>query len=97
VPKNHYVLLYDYVEDVLERRQPYRAEHLALLEGLLERGELVMAGAWAAPVDGAALVFHVEDPATIEAFVEQDPYVQNGLVTSWRIREWTVVLGGPSP
>jgi uncharacterized protein len=30
----------------------------------------------------------------VEAFVEQDPYVRNGLVTSWRIREWNVAVGG---
>ncbi|MPZ99252.1 MAG: hypothetical protein GEU80_07910 [Dehalococcoidia bacterium] len=90
----HYMLFYDYVEDVVSRRQPHRAEHLTLVRAGLERGELVMAGAWADPVDGAALVFHVDDRAKVEAFVERDPYVQNGLVTAWRIREWSVVVGG---
>ena len=53
-----------------------------------------MAGAFADPVDGAAFVFTVEDRARVEAFVAADPYVANGLVPSWRIREWTVVIGG---
>jgi uncharacterized protein len=57
------------------------------------RGELLLGGAFADPVDGAALVFKVEDRAKVEAFVKGDPYVVNGLVTGWRIRDWTVVVG----
>ncbi|MGB0723414.1 MAG: YciI-like protein [Gammaproteobacteria bacterium] len=90
----YFILFYDYVDNMLERRQPYRAEHLALARDYAERSELVMAGAYADPVDGAALVFRVDEQADVEAFTERDPYVRNGLVTGWRIREWTVVLGG---
>ena len=28
-----------------------------------------------------------------EAFATSDPYVTNGLVTSWRVRHWTTVVG----
>jgi len=52
-----------------------------------------MAGAFN-PVDGALLIFRAGSPDEVEAFVRQDPYVLNGLVTAWRIREWTVVVGG---
>jgi uncharacterized protein len=45
------------------------------------------------PPDQAFLVFRVDDAATIEAFVERDPYVRNRLVKQWRIRPWTVVIG----
>jgi uncharacterized protein len=89
----YYVLLYDYVDDVVERRQPFRADHLALAREHLDSGVLVMAGAWADPVDGAALVFRAAGPEVIEAFVARDPYVEQGLVTNWRIREWSVVVG----
>jgi len=27
------------------------------------------------------------------AFAKADPYVQNGLVKSWKVREWTTVVG----
>ena len=90
----YFVLFYDYVPDVAERRAPHRAGHLALASEYHERGELVMGGAWSDPLDGAALVFRTADRATVEAFVEADPYVRNGIVTGWRIREWTVVVGG---
>ena len=94
MPATRFVLLYDYVENVVEKRAPFRPDHLALANEYLERGELLMAGAFADPVDGAAFVFTVEDRARVEAFVAADPYVANGLVPSWRIREWTVVIGG---
>jgi uncharacterized protein YciI len=57
---------------------------------------LVFGGAFANPADGAAIVFKVENQAKIEDFVEKDPYVINGLVTEWRIREWTAVVGSAS-
>ena len=94
MPSTRFVLLYDYVENVVEKRTPFRGDHLALANEYLDRGELVMAGAFADPVDGAAFVFSVEERARVEAFVAADPYVANGLVPSWRIREWTVVIGG---
>jgi uncharacterized protein YciI len=89
----HYMLLYDYVENAVERRAPYREEHIRLAREAQERGELVMAGAWADPVDGAALVFRGDTPSDAERFARKDPYVTNGIVTAWRVRPWTVVIG----
>ena len=90
----YYLLLYDVVEDYLERRAPLRDAHLALAREAHARGELLIAGAFADPVDGAALIFLTEDRLVVERFVESDPYVRNGLVTQWRIRTWNVVIGG---
>lgn len=90
----YHILFYDYVPDILIRRAPYRERHLALARSLQERGALVMAGAWNNPIDGAAFVFKTADRAIIEEFARSDPYVANGLVTAWRIREWNVVVGG---
>ncbi|MGE0599576.1 MAG: YciI-like protein [Dehalococcoidia bacterium] len=87
-----YILFYDYGENAVERRAPFRQEHLALATQSHDDGQLVLAGAYADPVDGAALVFRTREAA--EAFVAADPYVKSGLVTGWRIREWTVVIGG---
>jgi uncharacterized protein YciI len=28
-----------------------------------------------------------------QKFIEADPYVVNGLVTAWKIRDWTAVVG----
>jgi uncharacterized protein YciI len=89
----HYLLLYDYVQNAVERRAPHREAHLALAREAHARGELLLGGALADPVDGAVLLFRCDSPATVEAFVAKDPYVAAGIVTRWRIRPWTVVIG----
>lgn len=89
----HYLLFYDFVPDYLERRAQFRSEHLRLAWAAQERGELVLAGAYADPVDGAALLFNCAAPAIPEAFAAADPYVRNGLVTGYRVRPWTTVVG----
>ena len=89
----HYLLFYDVVENYAERRTPFRAAHLAHAWAAADRGELVLGGALADPIDGAVLLFQGESPATAEAFAAADPYVTNGLVTRWRVRPWTTVVG----
>jgi len=89
----HYLLLYDLVDDYVERRAPLRAEHLALARAAEGRGELVLGGALANPPDRAVLLFRGDSSAAAEAFAAADPYVKNGLVKSWRVREWTTVVG----
>lgn len=89
----HWLLQYDVVDDYVERRAPHRAEHLGLVQAAHERGELLLAGALADPVDGAMLVFTADDRSVVEAFVAADPYVRSGCVTAWRIRAWSVVVG----
>lgn len=88
----YFALFYDLVDNFVERRQPYRAEHLALLDQAQRDGRLLMAGPLQ-PVDTALLVFRADTAADVEGIVARDPYVTNGLVTSWRVREWTVVVG----
>jgi len=90
----YFLLLYDVVDDYLERRAPLRSEHLGLATAAHERGELVMAGALDEPADGAVLVFKGDGPGAAEEFAHNDPYVRNGLVTNWRVRPWNVVVGG---
>jgi uncharacterized protein len=94
----HYILFYDLVDDYVARRTFYRREHLKNVQEAHERGELVLAGALADPVDGAVLIFSGPDSTAAERFVETDPYVKNGLVTSWKIRKWSTVVGeGSTP
>jgi uncharacterized protein YciI len=89
----YFALVYHVVDDYLVRRAEHRAEHLELARAAHARGELVLAGAFAEPTDGALLVWHCAERAPIEAFVAADPYVRHGLVVRWEIRGWTVVIG----
>ena len=89
----HYLLFYDYVPDYLQRRGEFRDAHLALVRASMDRGELFLGGAFANPADGAVIIFQGESPAVAEAFAQADPYVRKGLVTDWRVRERTTVVG----
>ena len=89
----HYLLFYDAAPDYLERRPAFRGAHLEKARAACERGELILAGALANPVDGAVLLFRGESSEVAEAFARVDPYVVNGLVIRWRVREWTTVVG----
>ncbi len=89
----HYLLFYEAGADYAERRKPFRSAHLQHARAAAERGELVLGGALADPVDGAVILFRGDSPAAVEQFAKSDPYVVNGVVKRWYIREWTTVVG----
>jgi uncharacterized protein YciI len=89
----HYLLFYEVGDDYMARRGEFRNAHLAKAWKASERGELVLGGALANPVDGAVLLFQGESAAVAEDFAKSDPYVLNGLVKRWYVREWTTVAG----
>ena len=89
----HYLLFYETADDYLARRAEFRGAHLELGWKSSERGDLVLGGAFANPVDGALLLFKGDSPAVAEDFARTDPYVTNGLVKRWYVREWTTVAG----
>jgi uncharacterized protein len=89
----HYLLFYEVVDDYVERRAAFRAAHLMLARQVVERGELILGGALANPVDQAIILFRGSSPAVAERFASEDPYVKNGLVKRWYVREWTTVVG----
>ena len=84
-----HLLVYDYVEDMTERRAPHREAHLELIRRYQADGRLAIAGALGVPPRGGLLAFR--DPADAEAFAAEDPYGAAGLVTSSRVEPWAVV------
>jgi uncharacterized protein YciI len=99
----YFILSYETADNYVEKRAPFRSQHLALAREAHARGELLLAGALADPPDRAVLVFRAADRAVVEAFARRDPYVVNGAVRRWEVRPWTVVIGndpaepGPIP
>src|SRR5438270_13391439 len=89
----HYLLIYERAQEYLQRRGALRNAHLALAWKAADEGHIVLAGALNDPVDTAILVFQGDSPAAAEAFAKADPYVQSGIVTRWRVRPWTTVVG----
>jgi uncharacterized protein YciI len=86
-----WLLFYDYVEGIVEKRAPYRGDHLTHLGEWKEDGRLVTAGAVGDPPSGALFVFATDEG--LQEFVDADPYVRAGLVTGFRVQPWNVVIG----
>jgi uncharacterized protein len=89
----HYLLFYEADVDYEERRTPFRAAHLAHARAAADRGDVVLGGAFAHPADGAVILFRGDSPSRAEEFARNDPYVVNGVVKRWYVREWTTVVG----
>jgi len=87
----YYILFYKTVDNYIELRAPFRNDHLGLVNEFHDDGRMVMAGALADPADGAVLIFKGDTPEAAHEFVQRDPYVKNGLITEWSVRQWNVV------
>lgn len=85
------LLIYEYVPAMTERRVPHREAHIAVIARYRDEDRLVIAGGVGEPVHGGLLAFRTA--ADAEAFAAEDPYGSAGLVTSWRVEPWTVVVG----
>lgn len=92
----HFLLFYETSDDYLAKRPLYRKAHLEKAWASHAKGELVMGGALTDPTDTAVLFFKAMDKATVEDFARTDPYVVNGLIKAWRVREWMTVAGAES-
>lgn len=88
----YHLLFYKTIANYIEKRAPYRREHLELAQKAQQDGTLIMAGALNNPSDEAVLVFK-GSAKVAEDFARADPYVKNGLISDWYVREWTVVIG----
>lgn len=88
----YHALFYETTENYVEKRKPYREQHLAMVETSSKNGSLILGGAFDNPADQALLIFKGESPEVAETFAQNDPYVKNGLITRWWIRRWKVVI-----
>jgi uncharacterized protein YciI len=90
----NYLLKYEYIPDVLEKRGPYREGHLNLAKKLVEEGKCLSGGPTGEPdvevPTGALFVF--TDLESAQLYTKEDPYVANGIVTNYSIEEWNVVI-----
>lgn len=94
--ERRWILFYDYVGDIVVRREPHRDAHLARIHAAVADGRVLAAGALGDPPTGAAIVFAPAGPeaaaaAAADAWAAEDPYVLAGLVTARRVVPWTVV------
>jgi uncharacterized protein YciI len=83
-----YLLVYAYVDGMIDRRTPYRQAHLDRITAEREAGRVILAGALGNPPTGGAIAFRGVAREHVEQFAAGDPYVEAGLVTSRRIELW---------
>lgn len=90
----HFLLIYDYAPDYLEKRAAVRPAHLELCRASVARDELQLGGAVPSgdPPFGL-LLFKAESAQAAENFARADPYTSQGVVASWRVCEWITVVG----
>ncbi len=89
MPELLHLLVYEYVEDMTERRAPHREAHLELIRSYRTDHRLVIAGGIGVPVHGGLIAFR--EAADAEAFAAEDPYKAAGLIASSRVEPWAVV------
>lgn len=90
-----FVVMTHFVENVAEKRAPFREAHLAHLREMHERGMLLMGGALLDPMDAGLLITRAESKEDVERELAVDSYAKNGIWTKITVREWNVVVGGP--
>ncbi|HEY8760498.1 MAG TPA: YciI family protein [Candidatus Dormibacteraeota bacterium] len=83
-----YVLLYE-TGDLAKAKEHFPA-HQARFQRYHADGTLLMLGPYADPADGAMSIFTTREAA--EEFARGDPFVLNGVVSRWEVREWNEAL-----
>jgi uncharacterized protein len=93
----HYLLFYEKVPDHETREGPLRDAHRDHVFAAIRRGDVVLAGSLADPTDGTALLlFRGHNPDAAVTFARSDPYVLDGVVCRWWVREWQTIANPAS-
>ncbi len=85
---DQFVLWGTYCENALEKRAPFRDEHLNRLSSLKQKGILITLG----PTKCTRYVFGIfeaESLAFVKELLEQDVYWKQGIWTSLEVYPWT--------
>jgi uncharacterized protein len=85
------VLLYSSAHDVLPKAQQHFPAHREHWDRYREAGTLVMIGTFGDPqTEGSMAVF--TSRAAAEEFARADPFVTEGVVSRWEVRDWNEAL-----
>ena len=87
-----FILTYEYVPNMLERRKPFRAEHLEVANNWVKEVGCKAGGPFS-DGSGAIFIFEAPNKESVEELVKNDPYYQNGLIPNYHVKEWIVGIG----
>jgi hypothetical protein len=88
-----WVLTYEPAEGFMSKVPVHYPAHAALASAAHERGELLLIGLLDDPPSGESMAVFASREAA-ERFVAEDPFVEHGVVGSWRLRPWAETLTG---
>jgi len=84
------VVFYERSDVSIEKVMEIYPRHKQLVDGFAEEGKVIAIGAFTNPADGSMGVF--KDKASAEEFVNQDPFVKEGIVGKMSMKEWNEIL-----
>ncbi|MGR4064475.1 MAG: YciI family protein [Vulcanimicrobiaceae bacterium] len=85
-----YVLFYEAAPGIREKAPLHFAAHMARWQEFRTRGTLLMIGPFAIPEEGALAIFATREAAL--EFAAGDPFVLEGIVSKWYVRDWNEAL-----
>jgi uncharacterized protein YciI len=88
-----YALKYEYVENIVEKRTPYREAHIAHFMKQVQNGNIILGGSIDQPPTAGLTIVRNLTEKEVEQIAKQDPYVINGLVTKYTIKPFLAVVG----
>jgi uncharacterized protein YciI len=88
---SRYVLLYESAEDVARKAPAHFPAHRARWQAFRDAGTLLQIGTFADVQAHGSMAILTSGEAARE-FAEGDPFVLEGVVARWEIREWNEAL-----
>ena len=84
-----YMCVMDYCED-RSRIKAVRPRHQNYLFGLIDQGKMIAAGSFIPEDDGGLFLYEAVTLQDAERLVQEDPYIREGLITAYKLREYEV-------
>ena len=84
-----FVCVMDYGPD-RERIESVRPSHRKYQYGLLDSGKLVAGGSFSPDGDGGLFLYEAATLKDAQSLVQDDPYIREGLIESFKLREYEV-------
>jgi uncharacterized protein YciI len=89
------VVFYESADDVMTIAPVHYAAHRARIDEFHQRGLLLLIGTFGdVQKEGSMAVF--TDREAAEEFIKEDPFVLNGVVRRWQLRDWNELLDSRS-
>lgn len=89
----YHVLFYSMIDDFENCRDQYRQRHLEHIDKHVKDGHILIGGACGDPIDEGLIVFKAETDEIPLQFARSDIYVSSGIVKSFSVKKWNVVVG----